>query len=102
MEFLTSRLRPIDKMIKHLNIKVIGKVQGVWFRKSTMESAQRLGVKGFVRNEPDGSVYIEAEGSEQQLLEFTAWCKHGPQLARVDKLEISESGLINFSSFRIL
>jgi len=85
----------------HLNIKVTGKVQGVWFRQSTLEEAQKLGVKGFVRNEPDYSVYIEAEGSEEQLKEFIEWCRKGPQLARVDKLETTESAVKNFTEFKI-
>ena len=50
-------------MIKHFDITVQGKVQGVWFRDSTMKEAKRLGINGFVRNEPDGSVYVEAEGA---------------------------------------
>ena len=44
--------------MKHLNIKVSGKFQGVWFRASTQEEAERLGVNGFVRNEEDGGVYL--------------------------------------------
>jgi len=49
-------------MKKHVNITVKGRVQGVGFRYSAMEAAEELGIKGFVRNMPDGSVYIEAEG----------------------------------------
>lgn len=85
----------------HINIKVIGKVQGVWYRKSTLEEATRIGVKGFVKNEPDGSVYIEAEGTEQQLESLVSWCKKGPELARVDNCEVSESTVVNFTDFRI-
>jgi acylphosphatase len=46
----------------HYQITVSGKVQGVWFRKSTQDKARELGLRGFVRNQPDGSVYIEASG----------------------------------------
>lgn len=88
-------------MQKHLNIKVSGKVQGVWFRKSTQDKALELGINGFVRNEADGSVYIEAEGSEDGLNIFLEWCKQGPPLARVDKLDVSENRLENFFDFKI-
>ncbi|WP_431293764.1 acylphosphatase [Pedobacter sp. P26] len=50
--------------MKHLNIKVTGKVQGVGFRETTKIIANQMMVNGFVRNEKDGSVYIEAEGEE--------------------------------------
>jgi acylphosphatase len=48
--------------MKHINIKITGKVQGVFFRASTKAVADQIGVKGFVKNEKDGSVYVEAEG----------------------------------------
>ena len=53
--------------MKHYNIRIFGIVQGVYFRASTKMEADRLGVNGFVQNEMDGSVYIEAEGSAEQL-----------------------------------
>jgi len=56
--------------MRHLNIRVSGKVQGVFFRASTKEQADQLGVKGFVRNEPNGDVYIEVEGDEEKLKIF--------------------------------
>jgi acylphosphatase len=51
-------------MKKHFNIRISGRVQGVFFRASTKAKAEELGISGFVQNEPDGSVYIEAEGEE--------------------------------------
>lgn len=77
-------------------------MQGVWFRKSTLEQAFSSGVKGFVRNEPDGSVYIEAEGNSEQLQQFIDWCRKGPELARVDKLEATEGAVVDFIEFEIL
>lgn len=59
----------------HLNINIIGKVQGVWFRASTKEKAYSLGVKGFVKNEKNGSVYIEAEASNEIMNDFVEWRK---------------------------
>ncbi len=70
--------------MKHVNIRVSGKVQGVFFRASTKEQADQLGVKGFARNEPNGDVYIEAEGEEDKLNLFLEWCARGPSKARVE------------------
>lgn len=86
-------------MKKHLNIKITGKVQGVWYRGSTKRKAESLGLVGFVRNESDGSVYAEVEGNENDLKAFVKWCKEGPPLAKVISVEIEESGLKNFTEF---
>ncbi|MBI2039981.1 acylphosphatase [Candidatus Microgenomates bacterium] len=86
-------------MLKHLNIRVYGRVQGVFFRVTAKEEAEKLGIKGFAKNEPDGSLYIEAEGEEKELNKFLRWCHDGPQAAKVDKIEISQGQLKNFSEF---
>ncbi len=88
-------------MIKHLNIKVTGRVQGVFYRASAREKAMAIGLKGFVRNEPDGSVYAEAEGNEEQLNEWIAWCRQGPPRAAVSNLIITESDPVGFVKFEI-
>lgn len=67
-------------------IKVIGKVQGVFFRKSTLEKATELGIMGWVRNEPDGSVLVEIEGPQQALFLMESWLKTGPARAKVETL----------------
>jgi acylphosphatase len=87
--------------MKHLNIRVTGRVQGVYFRASTVDVAKRLQLRGFVRNEPDGSVYIEAEGSEEALEEFVAWCHHGPPHAVVKNVDVNEGPIQNMDSFDI-
>lgn len=87
--------------MKHYNITVLGKVQGVFYRQSTLEIAKQLGLKGFVRNEPDGNVYIEAEGSEDELNKFIAWCWKGPELAKVEDLRFTNGKTKNFTSFEI-
>ena len=84
---------------KHFNIKVEGEVQGVWFRKSSTEEAQRLGIKGFVCNRQDGSVNIEVEGSEEQLNQFVEWCHKGPDKAVVANVQVSEGELDHFDEF---
>lgn len=87
--------------MKHLNIRVTGKVQGVFFRASARDVARSLGLLGYVRNEPDGSVYIEAEGGETELSQFTGWCRNGPSHARVSDLQIEEGPVQNLGNFDI-
>jgi acylphosphatase len=86
---------------KRFIIKVIGRVQGVFYRASTAERASSLGLSGFVRNEPDGSVYIEAEGDEEILKQLVEWCKKGPPSARVEKCIVEEMTLRNDHSFQV-
>jgi len=87
--------------MKSLRIKVHGLVQGVFFRKFTQQKANQLGIKGSVRNAEDGTVEIEAEASSETLDSFVNWCHHGPERAVVNKVEITESSLKNFTSFEI-
>ncbi|MBS1486949.1 MAG: acylphosphatase [Bacteroidetes bacterium] len=88
-------------MLRHLSITVSGRVQGVYYRASTKEQADRLNIKGFVRNEKNGDVYIEAVGMEENLKDFIAWCKRGSARAKVDHVEWKELSLKNFSDFTI-
>jgi acylphosphatase len=88
-------------MIKHVQIKVTGRVQGVNFRYATQKRAAELGVSGFVRNEPDGSVYIEAEGEEGLVDQLTKWCKRGPPRADVSGVEVISADLKGFRTFEI-
>jgi acylphosphatase len=88
-------------MEKHFVIKVSGRVQGVFYRASTAEVAEQLGLRGFVRNEPNGAVYIEVEGDEEQLDQFVTWCEQGPRLAKVDTVDIEEAPLVGFKTFEV-
>lgn len=88
-------------MKKHFNIKITGRVQGVFFRVSAKEKADELGITGFARNEHNGSVYIEAEGEGGDLNRFLAWCYEGPNSARVENVEISESETKGFFHFSV-
>lgn len=92
----------MERKEQHLQIRVFGKVQGVFFRASTKAVADQLGVKGRVKNEKDGSVLIEAEGSATLLDEFVQWCHQGPEKARVEKVELSEGEWQNFSNFVVI
>lgn len=73
-----------------MHLLVSGRVQGVGFRATAADVADRLGLIGWVRNRPNGAVEIEAEGPGPQMAEFVAWCRQGPRYARVDKLELGE------------
>jgi len=88
--------------MKQWMIRVYGKVQGVWFRKYTCEEALRLGLHGWVRNEPDGSVLIKAEGKEESLRELMRWCQQGPPLAAVTKVEVEAFAMEGLKEFTIL
>lgn len=68
----------------HLNIQ--GRVQGVWFRESMRQEAERLGVCGWVRNLPDGSVEATVQGPADAVNTLIAWTHTGPPLAQVHKI----------------
>lgn len=87
--------------MKHVSIRVYGRVQGVFFRASTKEVAEKLAISGSVRNEYDGSVAIEAEGDEEAIARFIEWCHKGPKLARVNRCEVAEGEVQNIKSFYI-
>ena len=82
-------------------IHVRGRVQGVGFRWSAAMEARSRGIKGYVKNLPDGSVYIEAEGSREQLDFFTEWCRRGPGFGNVESVNIDTLPPVNYSEFRI-
>jgi acylphosphatase len=88
-------------MQKHFKITVTGKVQGVFFRASTKKIADILGVKGFVKNQENGDVYIEAEGPDELLTKFIQWCHHGPDAAEVKYVSVNEGEAENFETFEV-
>ncbi len=76
----------MDRLRAH--VIVHGLVQGVWFRASTREEALRIGVTGWVRNLPDGSVEAVFEGEKKKVEEIVGWCHRGPSGAQVSRVDI--------------
>lgn len=70
-----------------LHAVIHGRVQGVFFRASARDQAERLGLSGWVRNLPAGTVELLAEGPREQLEQFLQWCRLGPEYARVEKVQ---------------
>lgn len=71
------------------HLLISGRVQGVWYRGSTRETAARLGVSGWVRNLPDGRVEAEAEGHRGLVERLIAWCHEGPPAAQVTHVAVT-------------
>jgi acylphosphatase len=89
------------EQICHFNIFISGIVQGVGYRYTAVRTARSLGIKGFVHNENDGRVYIEAEGNRQQLNKLISWCYIGPPAAKVNDIQIFESKIKSFKGFDV-
>ena len=72
-------------------ITVHGRVQGVSYRANARRKAQELGLRGYTRNNPDGSVEIVAEGDSELIERLTDWGRHAPTTARVSSLDVERS-----------
>lgn len=88
-------------MTRHYNITVKGKVQGVAFRFSTHHKAIKLGLTGLVKNMPDNSVYIEAEGNEEAINKLIEWCYYGPPKAKVTEVNAIEGEVVGYKTFEL-
>jgi len=82
-------------------IHVTGQVQGVGFRWSAASEARSRGITGYVKNLPNGSVYIEAEGSREQLNAYVEWCKIGPGIGFVESVNADPFPPVNYTDFLI-
>ena len=88
--------------MKRVHIIVHGSVQGVFFRSNTRDIASSLGLKGYVRNMPDGTVEVVAEGNEDKTKELVEFCKKGPEAAEVTKTDVEfEKASNEFKSFEV-
>jgi acylphosphatase len=87
---------------KRVHVFISGRVQGVWFRRSTREMADLLGLVGWVRNTPDGRVEAVFEGPVAQVDEMLKWCHVGPRSARVSEVRTMPVDTTeSFSTFSI-
>jgi acylphosphatase len=85
-----------------VHLEIAGRVQGVYFRASTVAQAQRFGVTGWVRNCPDGSVEVLAEGARESIEKLIEWCRRGPEGARVSRVQIEwEQAESTFAGFGV-
>ena len=80
---------------KRYSLKIIGRVQGVFYRASSKNKALELGIEGWVSNHPDGSVRMEIQGEKETLSSFLEWAEEGPIHSRVDHIELEELPLSN-------
>jgi len=82
-------------------VVVFGHVQGVWFRESCRRTAEGLGVGGWVRNRPDGTVEAAFEGAPDAVEAAVAWCHRGPSRAVVEAVEVSPEEPIGERRFEV-
>jgi len=88
--------------MKHLHLKIHGKVQGVFFREKTRQVAQDLGLRGYVKNTSDNCVEIAVEGEEKTLKKLLDWCRIGVEHSEVDEVEEKWSDKVGeFGEFKI-
>ncbi len=90
----------MEKILYKITVK--GRVQGVGYRYSANSQARFLGLKGIVKNLSNGNVYIEAEGTRDQLTEFVIWCKKGSGYGQVDFVDVESAESKNYSKFNIV
>jgi acylphosphatase len=99
---VSPRTKESKSSLMHYKITVTGEVQNVGFRNATKQKARSLDLKGTVRNDVDGTVYIEAEGPKEKLDELVAFCKEGPSEASVSHVKVEKSSkLQNFKEFDV-
>ena len=87
--------------MKQLSLKIYGRVQNVFFRHTTKETADALGIVGWIKNCPDGCVEVLAQGDEEKLLAVKKFCERGSEMAKVERLEerwgeVKEKGFEGF------
>jgi acylphosphatase len=87
--------------VQRVRVTVSGRVQGVFYRATCARLARDAGLSGHVRNLPDGRVEAVFEGSEEDVERLVAWCRTGPETARVDEVEIVAERPIGDAGFRI-
>jgi acylphosphatase len=92
--------QPIEAVVRR-RVVVTGRVQGVWFRESCRQEAEALGVTGWVRNLPDGTVEGGFEGASAAVDRLVAWCHEGPSRARVDRVDVTHETPVGEHGFAV-
>ena len=83
------------------HVTVYGRVQGVGFRAATRSKAESCGVAGFVRNRPDGGVEAAFEGAAEAVAALVAFCRAGPRLARIERVEVRDEPAEGAARFEV-
>ena len=89
-------------MKKRKKLLIKGRVQKVGYRASCLDAAVKNNISGNVKNMPDGNVFVDAEGEEEDLQKFIAWCHKGPFWANVTDIEETEEELKAYQGFGIV
>ena len=76
--------------MRTVHVKIIGRVQGVWFRDSTVKEAEKIGVTGWVRNTSDGFVEAVFQGEDEKVLDLIDWCHKGSPMSIVEQVDVQE------------
>lgn len=92
----------VSKLMSAFQLRITGLVQGVFYRVEMKKMADLLGVTGWVRNTDDDAVEAHVEGDEGAVQELIDWCRKGPPLARVEKVEITDAATEEQEGFTIL
>ena len=87
--------------VKRVRVIVAGRVQGVFYRATCARLAREAGVAGFVRNLPDGRLEAAFEGPDEAVDRLVAWCGSGPDLARVDEIQVASEAPLGDVTFRV-
>ena len=88
--------------MKCAHLIVSGRVQGVFFRDNTRRKARELGLTGYAKNLPDGTVEVVAEGNEDKINELIEFIKKGPGVAMVEGINLKHKEPENFKSFEVI
>jgi acylphosphatase len=90
-----------DGEVRTVRVTVTGRVQGVFFRASCAERARDLGLTGWVRNVGGGGLEALFHGSDDAVEAIVAWCRDGPPMARVDRVEVRDEPPYEGDGFRV-
>lgn len=88
--------------MKTVHLLITGRVQGVFFRESARKLAQKMNIKGWIKNTPDEKVEAMISGEENDLNDFINWCYTGPERAEVTDVIVSQEAEFPFEKFKVI